>query len=78
MLVILDRWNMLNEIKNDIKSKLNKKVNIILNETRSKKIKCIGIIKEIYPNVFSVEIDGKIYSYSYSYSDILIKKIIIK
>lgn len=67
---------MINEIKKDLKEKVGKEVLIVINEGRSKNTKTKGIIKKLYSNIFIIEIDGT--DLSFSYSDVLTKKIIFK
>jgi uncharacterized protein Veg len=67
---------MINNIKEDLNKKLNSTCEIIINERRSKKIKCIGKVIKLYSNIFIINIDGK--NISFSYSDVLTKKIILK
>ena len=63
-------YNMIDKIKLDISSKLNKKVNIKINNIRNKAEIFEGIIKELYSRIFVVEtIDG--IKRSFNYSDIL-------
>jgi len=67
---------MINNIKNELKKYKGEKVNLIINEGRSKFRKETGIIKELYDNIFIIEVD-KI-NLSFSYSDIITKTIIIQ
>ena len=61
---------MIDKIKLDISSKLNKKVNIKINNIRNKAEILEGVIKELYSRIFVVEtIDG--IKRSFNYSDIL-------
>ena len=61
---------MIDKIKLDISSKLNKKVNIKINNIRNKAEIFEGVIKELYSRIFVVEtIDG--IKRSFNYSDIL-------
>lgn len=63
-------YNMIDKIKLDISSKLNKKVNIKINNIRNKAEIFEGVIKELYSRIFIVEtIDG--IKRSFNYSDIL-------
>ncbi len=63
-------YNMIDKIKLDISSKLNKKVNIKINNIRNKAEIFEGVIKELYSRIFVVEtIDG--IKRSFNYSDIL-------
>ena len=67
---------MIENIREELMTNLNKELNIIIDEGRSRKIECKGFIDKLYSNIFTINIDNKIYSYSYS--DILTKKIILK
>ena len=61
---------MIDKIKLDISSKLNKKVNIKINNIRNKEENIICVVKELYNRVFIVEtLDG--ISRSFNYSDVL-------
>ena len=63
-------YNMIDKIKLDISSKLNKKANIKINNIRNKAEIFEGVIKELYSRIFVVEtIDG--IKRSFNYSDIL-------
>ena len=65
---------MIDKIKLDISSKLNKKVNIKINNIRNKAEIFEGVIKELYSRIFVVEtIDG--IKRSFNYSDIFDKKL---
>ena len=66
---------MIESIKNEIKSHLNKEVKIIAKENRNRNEVFYGYITEYYSHVFVISngIDRK----SYSYNDILSKDISI-
>lgn len=61
------------DIKNYINNNINKELKIILDEGRSKKSLKIGKIIRTYENIFLIEIDERVLSFSYT--DVLIKKI---
>ena len=65
-----------NFIKENIEKNINKKVEIIVYGMRNKTNKYYGIIKAIYPNIFTIE-DGK-NEKSFSYADIITGDIVIK
>ena len=65
-------------IKNKISANKNKKMNFIFNHTRNKKEKFVGFIKEIYPSIFIVYDEDLNINKSFSYNDVLIKKLVIK
>ena len=67
---------MIDQIKEELKEKINKKVQVVVYESRSRKVEYEGILKSLYPHIFILEIDGR--DMSFSYSDILTKKIIFK
>lgn len=67
---------MIDQIKEELKEKINKKVKVVVYESRSRKVEYEGILKSLYPHIFILEIDGR--DMSFSYSDILTKKIIFK
>ena len=61
------------DIKEFVKKNIGKELKIILDEGRSKKSLKIAKIKKVYENIFLIEIDEKIVSFSFT--DVLIKKI---
>ena len=67
---------MIENIKNELKEKLNKTVKVYVNEGRSKTNVFNGILKEMYSNIFLIESDNQ--KFCYTYSDILTRKIILK
>lgn len=67
---------MINEIKKELKEKIGKEVDVVINEGRSKKIKTKGVIKNLYSHIFIINVEDK--DLSFSYSDVLTKKIIFK
>lgn len=67
---------MLEDIKMKLKTKMNDSITIVINEGRNKKLKLNGKLENMYPNIFVVNCENKLYSFSYS--DVLIKKIILK
>lgn len=67
---------MINEIKKELKLKEGKEVYVMINEGRSKKNKVKGLLKKLYSNIFILNVDGM--DLSFSYSDVLTKKIIFK
>lgn len=67
---------MINEIKKELKSKEGKEVYVVINEGRSRKNKVKGVLKKLYSNIFLISVDGM--DLSFSYSDVLTKKIIFK
>lgn len=62
--------------KNEINSKVGKKVYITVYGMRNKIDRYEGTIKNIYPNIFTIDINGK--EKSFSYRDIITKDIKIK
>lgn len=67
---------MRENIKLELLKLKNKKVKLIIDEGRARKKEEIGLIKNIYDRVFTVEINNVITSFTYS--DIICKTIIIK
>lgn len=63
-------------IREVISSKLGERVCIIYEEGRTKKLRCNGIITEVYSNIFIVKDDD--YKRSFSYYDILTNSIKMK
>lgn len=68
-------WDMLNNIKQELSKYKGQKVNIIIDEGRSRKRKETGIIKELYNHTFVIEINDILSSFSYS--DVITNTIII-
>lgn len=64
---------MIDSIKSDIKSHLNKEIKIVTKETRNRNEIFYGYISEIYSHVFLVTNGEE--KKSFSYSDILSKDI---
>ncbi len=52
-------------IRENLKSHIGEKVLIQIYGMRNKTDRCIGVLKDIYPQIFSVEVDGSIKSFSY-------------
>ena len=67
---------MISTIYNELQKYKGDEVNIIINEGRSKIRNEIGIIKELYDNVFIIQING--INESFSYSDIITKSVTIE
>lgn len=61
---------MINKIKNNIKNNLGKNVKVFYNGSRNKKEEYIGIVKEVYNNIFIVKLDTDEIK-SFSYFDVL-------
>ena len=61
---------MIKKIKNNIRENLENNVDIYYNGSRNKKEEYIGIIKEIYNNIFIVKLDTDEIK-SFSYADVL-------
>ena len=65
-------------IKNKINFYKGKAVNFRFNGSRNKIEEFSGIIKEVYPSIFIVEKDDDEVIRAFSYSDVLIHKLVIK
>ena len=61
---------MINKIKREIKQNIGNRVKILYNGSRNKKEEYIGLIKEVYPNIFIVEVQNSEIK-SFSYCDVL-------
>ena len=61
---------MINKIKREIKQNVGNRVKILYNGSRNKKEEYIGLIKEVYPNIFIVEVQNSEIK-SFSYCDVL-------
>ena len=64
------------KIKKEIYSMVGKEVNLYVNLGRNKEENYVGTILNVYPKLFTVNVDGIIKSFSYS--DVLTKTIVIK
>ena len=64
------------KIKKEIYSMVGKEVNLYVNLGRNKEENYVGTILNVYPKLFTVNVDGIIKSFSYS--DVLTKMIVIK
>ena len=60
----------LSDIKDEIKSLINKEVMLNVTGSRSKKQMYKGIINEVYPNIFTVLVKGV--NKSFTYADVAI------
>lgn len=60
----------LSDIKDEIKSLINKEVMLNVTGSRSKKQMYKGIINEVYPNIFTVLVNGV--NKSFTYADVAI------
>jgi uncharacterized protein Veg len=61
-------------VKNDIESRLGSKVKLESNKGRHKSTVNVGIISDVYPSIFTVQLfEGKLPSrkLSFSYTDVL-------
>ena len=66
----------INIVKEEIKSKINRKVSIVIYGLRNRVNKYEGIIYKVYPNIFTVLIDGE--EKSFTYRDIITGEIKLK
>ncbi len=64
---------MIEDIRNDMKENLGKRVKVVTKCCRNKSDVFVGIINGIYPNIFTVS-DG-VETKSFSFSEVLIKDI---
>lgn len=60
----------LSDIKDEIKSLINKEVMLNVTGSRSKKQMYKGVINEVYPNIFTVLVNGV--NKSFTYADVAI------
>ncbi len=60
----------LSDIKDEIKSLINKEIMLNVTGSRSKKQMYKGIINEVYPNIFTVLVNGV--NKSFTYADVAI------
>lgn len=66
---------MVETIKSELSKYIGKKVELIIDEGRSRKRKEFGIIKELYNHTFIIKIND--INTSFSYSDLITKAIVI-
>ena len=66
----------INIIKEQIKSKINRKVSISVFGLRNRVNKYDGVIYKVYPNIFTVLIDGE--EKSFTYRDVITGEVKIK
>ena len=66
----------INIIKEEIKSKINRKVSISVFGLRNRVNKYDGVIYKVYPNIFTVLIDGE--EKSFTYRDVITGEVKIK
>ncbi len=66
----------LDSVKEEIKNNLNQAVSITVYGMRNKTNNYTGIISGIYPNIFTVLVDGE--NKSFSYVDVVTKEIEIE
>lgn len=67
---------MVSDIKKELERNIGKKVRITVYGMRNRREVVVGIIKEVYPNIFTVS--SRDISKSFSYSDVLIGDIKIE
>ena len=66
----------INIVKEEIKSKINRKVNISVFGLRNRVNRYEGVIYKVYPNIFTVLIDGE--EKSFTYRDVITGEVKIK
>ncbi len=66
----------INIVKEEIKKKINSKVNISVFGLRNRVNRYEGVIYKVYPNIFTVLIDGE--EKSFTYRDVITGEIKIK
>ena len=66
----------INIIKEEIKSKINRKVSISVFGLRNRVNRYDGVIYKVYPNIFTVLIDGE--EKSFTYRDVITGEVKIK
>ena len=76
MLVIQDRWLMYKVIRDKLNKLKDRELIAIIDEGRSRKRREKCRIKNIYGRIFTIEIDDKVLSFSYS--DLICETIILK
>ena len=66
----------INIVKEEIKSNINRKVSISVFGLRNRVNKYEGVIYKVYPNIFTVLIDGE--EKSFTYRDVITGEVKIK
>ncbi len=66
----------INIVKEEIKSKINRKVSICVFGLRNRVNRYEGVIYKVYPNIFTVLIDGE--EKSFTYRDVITGEVKIK
>ena len=66
----------INIVKEEIKSKINRKVSISVFGLRNRVNRYEGVIYKVYPNIFTVLIDGE--EKSFTYQDVITGEVKIK
>lgn len=66
----------INIIKEEIKNKINRKVSISVFGLRNRVNRYEGVIYKVYPNIFTVLIDGE--EKSFTYRDVITGEVKIK
>ena len=66
----------INIVKEEIKSKINRKVSISVFGLRNRVNRYEGLIYKVYPNIFTVLIDGE--EKSFTYRDVITGEVKIK
>ena len=66
----------INIVKEEIKSKINRKVSISVFGLRNRVNRYDGVIYKVYPNIFTVLIDGE--EKSFTYRDVITGEVKIK
>lgn len=72
----------LNKVRQAVRNHVGSRVSIIANKGRHKVDKMEGIISEIYPSIFLVEVknetEGFFKTFSFSYTDVLTRDVRLK
>ncbi|WP_138159556.1 Veg family protein [Peptoniphilus catoniae] len=65
--------DQMNLIKNELEENLGKKVIVKANKGRKKYVTRRGILKSVYPSIFSVDVENgdELTTSTYTYSDVL-------
>ena len=75
----MKRQLTIQQAKEQVESLLGKKVNIRLNKGRNKIVNCKGTIKNVYQNVFEMEIPTEITGkLTCSYADVVCRDVVVK
>jgi|LSQX01.3.fsa_nt_gb uncharacterized protein Veg len=76
--VLMEYYNNITDIKNEIEKNVGRDVNLKANVGRRKMYESTGTIEQVYPSIFVVRLDNEAKGcITFSYSDVLTKTVTI-